>query len=62
MGPFTAAVYDPPSDDLPVLAVVFLPGEDSVLCRPTKDRAEAEALLARLVDELTSDLGEPGKA
>lgn len=62
MGPFITAVYDPPSQDLPALAVVFLPGEDSVLCRPTKDRAEAEALLASLVDELTSDLGEPGNA
>jgi len=62
MGPFTTAVYDPPTENLPTLAVVFLPENDSILCRPTKDRAEAEALLARLVDELTADLGEPGNA
>jgi hypothetical protein len=62
MDAFTTAVYDPPAEGLPTLAVVFLPEQDSILCRPTKDRSEAHTLLARLVDELTADLGEPGNA
>lgn len=62
MDAFTTAVYDPPAEGLPTLAVVFLPEVDSILCRPTRDRNEARALLARLVEELTADLGAPGNA
>ena len=62
MDRFTTAVYDPPEHGLPTLAVVFLAEQDSILCRPTKDRAEAEAILARLVDELSADLGAVGNA
>jgi hypothetical protein len=62
MAPFTSAVYDPPEDGLPTLAVVFLPGEDAILCRPVKDRPEGEALLERLYDELRAGFDGPGHA
>ena len=63
MDAITSAIYDPPKEGLPTLVVVFFPHQDSILCRPTKDRAEAEALLAQLHRELGTNIaGQHGNA
>jgi hypothetical protein len=56
------AVYDSPKEGLPTLVVVFIPEQDSIICRPAKSRDEAEALLAQLKSEIGSMFDEVGNA
>lgn len=48
MTSFKGAVYDPPSDGFPTLAVAFGVDGNVLIARPMASRQEAEALLAQI--------------
>jgi hypothetical protein len=48
MNAISGAVYDPPREGLPTLAVVFGADGDVLIARCLDSRSEAEALLAQI--------------
>ena len=58
MAAVSGAVYDPPREGLPSLAVVFGADGEVILARAMDSRAEAEALLAQIRDTIEAKLSE----
>jgi len=52
MAAFRGAVYDPPSEGFPALAVAFGADGNVLIARPMQSRQEAEALLAQIRDKI----------
>ena len=63
MASFRGAVYDPPSDGFPTLAVAFAANGDVLLARCMENRQQAEALLAQIKAKIESAIAqETGRA
>ena len=64
MAAISGAVYDPPREGLPTLAVVFGADGEVLIARALADRSEAEALLGEIQNaiqaRLAEELGEDG--
>jgi len=56
MAAFRGAVYDPPSEGFPALAVAFGADGNVLIARPMQTRAEAEALLAQIRDKIQATI------
>ena len=60
MDSISGAVYDPPREGLPTLAVVFGADGNVLLARGMDSRAEAEALLAQIRNSIQSQVDKIG--
>ena len=54
------AVYDPPRNGLPVLAVVFGADGNVLIARGMDSREEAEALLAQVQSKIQAQIDQAG--
>ena len=56
MASFRGAVYDPPSEGFPTLAVAFAANGDVLIARCMENRQQAEALLAQIKNKIESTI------
>ena len=56
MASISGAVYDPPRQGLPILAVVFGADGDVLLARCMETRADAETLLAQVQSKIQEQI------
>ena len=60
MASISGAVYDPPRQGLPILAVVFGADGDVLIARCMDSREEAETLLAQIQTKIRAQIEEAG--
>jgi hypothetical protein len=60
MASISGAVYDPPRQGLPILAVVFGADGDVLIARCMDSREEAETLLAQIQTKIQAQIEEAG--
>jgi len=58
MATISGAVYDPPSEGMPTLTVVFGADGNVIIARPMPGRQEAEALLAQIRQSIQNTIDE----
>ena len=62
MASISGAVYDPPREGLPILAVVFGADGEVLIARCMDSRAEAETLLAQVQSKIQAQIDQGGGA
>lgn len=60
MASISGAVYDPPRQGLPILAVVFGADGDVLIARGMDSREEAETLLAQIQTNIQAQIDQAG--
>lgn len=60
MTSISAAVYDPPREGLPILAVVFGADGEVLIARCMDSREEAETLLAQVQSKIQAQIDQAG--
>jgi hypothetical protein len=60
MSSISGAVYDPPREGLPILAVVFGVDGDVLIARCMDSREEAETLLAQVQSKIQAQIEQAG--
>ena len=60
MASISGAVYDPPRQGLPLLAVVFGADGDVLIARCMDSREEAETLLAQIQTKIQAQIDQAG--
>ena len=60
MSSISGAVYDPPREGLPTLAVVFGADGDVLIARAMASRKEAEILLAQVHSKIQEQIDQAG--
>ena len=60
MSSISGAVYDPPREGLPILAVVFGVDGDVLIARCMDSREEAETLLAQVQSKIQAQIDQAG--
>lgn len=60
MASISGAVYDPPREGLPILAVVFGADGDVLIARCMDSREEAETLLAQVRSSIQAQIDQAG--
>ena len=60
MASISGAVYDPPRQGLPLLAVVFGADGDVLIARRMDTREEAETLLAQIQTKIQAQIDQAG--
>ena len=60
MASISGAVYDPPREGLPILAVVFGADGDVLIARCMDNREEAETLLAQIQAKIQAQIDQAG--
>jgi hypothetical protein len=58
MTSFRGAVYDPPGEGFPTLAVAFAANGDVLLARCMENRQQAEALLAQIKAKIEATIAQ----
>ena len=60
MTSISGAIYDPPREGLPILAVVFGADGDVLIARCMESREEAETLLAQVQSKIQAQIDQAG--